>query len=375
MKEYLTGRALRIAILLPSLAAGGAEHVALMLAREFMAVGHEVELILVQADGALMGEVPAGVKVVDLGCTRFRYAVFPLVSRLRRNPPDVLLASMWPLTGIAAVANRIAGGRSTVVTSEHNDLRLTPAVTTADRRLLRLLGRRIYGLARAQVVVSRGLVECMGEIADIPPDRLTVIYNPLRPISDAPLPDDPLTRWWRGGGAALIGVGSLKPAKGFDLLIDAVALLRGSGCDPRLLILGEGPERAALEARIEGLGLHDHVRLAGFRADPYPYMRAADLFVLSSRWEGLGNVIAEALACGTNVVSTDCPSGPAELLEHGRYGRLVPPGDPQALADGIRAALAQPLDPGPLIARAAEFTPARAAAAYLDAMGLAPAHH
>lgn len=370
MKEHVTGKSRRIAILLPSLGAGGAEHVALMLGREFLAASHGVEYILVQAQGALLDQVPAGATVVDLACTRFRRTILPLIARLRRDPPDVLLASMWPLTGIAAVANRIAGGRTIVVTSEHNDLRNTPAVTPAHRHLLGLLGRRIYGLANAQVVVSQGLVDCMVEIAHVPCDRLKVIYNPLRPISDAPLPDDDLTRWWQGGGPALIGVGSLKPAKGFDLLIDAVDLLRALGENPRLLIVGEGPEHAALQTRIDRHGLGDAVRLAGFRADPYPYMRAADLFVLSSRWEGLGNVIAEALACGTNVVATDCPSGPAELLEGGRYGRLVAPGDPQALADGIRTALAQPLDPAPLIARAAQFTPARAAAAYLAAMGL-----
>lgn len=359
----------RIMILLPNLQMGGVEQVRMLLAAEFLAAGHQVEFALLEVTGRLLDAVPSGATVTDFACTRLRAVLPRLVRRLRHDPPDVLLAAMWPLSGLAMLANRLAGSPSAVVVSEHTDLRRAAAITGATRWSLKLLGRHLYGTARA-IAVSEGVRQSMVELAHLPPSSVAVIHDPIRPPSVAPLPDDELTRWWRSGGAALVAIGSLKPAKAFDLLIDAIGLLRADGGDARLLIIGEGPEHAALQSRIDRHGLADAVRLAGFRADPYPYLHAADLFVLSSRWEGLGNVIIEALACGTNVVATDCPSGPAELLENGRYGRLVTPGDPQALADGIRAALSEPLDPAPMIARAAEFTPARAAAAYLDAMGL-----
>lgn len=363
----------RIAILLPDLRVGGVEQVRVLLAQEFLRAGHAVEFILVKARGHLLASVPGGATVTNLDCSRFRYAAPRLLRHLRADPPDVLLAAMWPISGMAIVANRLIGSPSTLVVSEHTDLRRSAAITRPHRLILARLGDAIYGRAHATIAVSQGVRESIAELTRLATERITVIYDPVREPTTAPLPDDELTRWWRGGQAALIAVGNLKPAKGFDLLIDAVARLRAAGTDARLLILGEGPDVQFLHDEIARLGVAGGVRLPGYRADPYPYLRAADLFVLSSRWEGLGNVITEALACGTPVVAADCASGPSELLDGGRYGTLVAPDDPAALAQGIRDALAAPADPAPLIERARAFTPARAAAAYLAAMGLAPA--
>jgi glycosyltransferase involved in cell wall biosynthesis len=162
-----------------------------------------------------------------------------------------------------------------------------------------------------------------------------------------------------------VAIGSLKSQKDYPTLLKAFVLLRDRR-PARLLILGEGPERPALERLIGELGLVDRVRLAGYVADPYPYLEMADLFVLSSAWEGLGNVIIEALVCGTPVVATDCRSGPAEILENGRYGRLVPVSDPESLAAAMAASLTETPDRDVLRARGAEFSVERAADQYLE---------
>jgi glycosyltransferase involved in cell wall biosynthesis len=166
----------------------------------------------------------------------------------------------------------------------------------------------------------------------------------------------------------LLGVGRLEPQKDFALLLRAFARIRRERA-ARLLILGEGRERPRLTQLAKALGVADSVDLPGFVPNPYAHMTRANLFVLSSRYEGLGNVVIEALACGCPVVSTDCPSGPAEVLDRGRYGRLVPVGDPAALAQAILAALEEPVDRARLRGRAAQFSVERAARRYLELMG------
>jgi glycosyltransferase involved in cell wall biosynthesis len=143
----------------------------------------------------------------------------------------------------------------------------------------------------------------------------------------------------------VVAAGMLAPWKGFEELIDAFALVRDRGRDARLVILGEGPDRAKLEAKVDRLGLADRVRLPGHTLNPLAYFARADVFALSSRVEGMPNVLVEAMMCGCTVVATDCPTGPRELLQEGRFGYLVRPRDPAAIADGIEAALDRPIAP------------------------------
>jgi len=165
----------------------------------------------------------------------------------------------------------------------------------------------------------------------------------------------------------VLGVGKLKPQKGFDVLLRAFARVRAAR-PARLVILGEGPQRRALEQLARELGLSaDDVALPGFVANPYAWMARSAVFALSSRWEGLPNALIEALACGCAVVSSDCPSGPAEILENGRLGPLVPVDDAAALAAAIERALA-PSDPAPRRARARDYAIERVAPRYLAAL-------
>jgi glycosyltransferase involved in cell wall biosynthesis len=356
----------RIAILLPNLAGGGVERVRLLLASEFLEMGFAVDFVLVQRCGELLSEVPDGCRVFDLHSARLRNVPWALRRYLARESPDALLAAMWPLTALAGAALRMTKRPTRLVASEHIDLCHAREIISAERHLLRLAGPWLYGRAANIVAVSKGVRESLKQAARIPSHRIEVIYNPIRqPEGGETEPqDDELIRWWQSAKLKLIAVGSLKPAKDYPTLLEAVELLRRS-IDARLLVLGEGPERENLTQLAERDGISQAVQLAGFRPCPQPYLRMADVFVLSSRWEGLANVITEALLCGCRVVSTDCPSGPAELLADGRYGRLVPVGDPPAMAQAISEIAAAPHDPEPGSAWAKQFNAKTAAEAYL----------
>ena len=366
-EHAVSGERRHIAIVLPNLIGGGAEHVQLLLAEEFVRADHKVTFVLRERRGELLPRAEAVGNVVSLDCARVRQVLLPLVGTLRRVQPDAVAAAMWPLTGLTGLANKMAGRPARLVVSEHTDLFAARSLKRAERIILRHFGRQIYGLADAVVAVSSGVADSLVDVAGLPRDRISVIYNPVRPDTDvAPKPADcPLLHWWRGGDGAIVAVGSLKPAKAYGDLVAAMEHLN-TNHDYRLVIIGEGSERPRIEAAVAAAGLQDRVRLIGYRADPYTLLREADVFALSSHWEGLGNVLVEALSVGLRVVSTDCRSGPSEILSGGRYGRLVPVADPKALARAIHEARTGGFDRNAAIARAREFAPPIAARRYLD---------
>jgi glycosyltransferase involved in cell wall biosynthesis len=207
-------------------------------------------------------------------------------------------------------------------------------------RLMPKLVRRFYRWADGIVAVSKGVADDLVQVTGLPPERIQVIYNPIVTPELMAKAQDTLDHPWFGPGQppVILAVGRLDPQKDFHTLIRAFAQVRQIRLS-RLLILGEGEERQALEALVCQLGLQDDVCLPGFVANPYPYMTRAGVFVLSSRWEGLPGVLIEALYCGVPLVSTDCPSGPREILANGQYGKLVPVGDVVAMTQAIVAML------------------------------------
>lgn len=361
-----------IAILVPDLRGGGAERVSLNLANHFHAEGLAVELVLCRRDGLLLGEITEGVSVHALDAERFRDVLPPLTRYLRRRRPRALIAMMWPLTSLAVWARGLACPATRLTLADHNMLSLTGPGRPGMRRLAMCLAMRAsYPFADAVVAVSSGVADDIAGLSGLDRDRITVIHNPVTPLPPLGAIDTTLAETWLAdGGPRLVAAGSLKPQKDMDTLLKALARLRQDRPDARLLVLGDGPERARLEALIAELDLGDAVTLAGFQADPHGWMARADLFVLSSRYEGFANVLVEALALGLPVVSTDCPSGPAEILEEGRHGRLTPPGDAEALALAISAALDDKPDRASLRGRAEAFSIARASANYRLLAGL-----
>lgn len=354
-----------IAILLPNLGAGGAERVCLSLAREFAGRGLKVEMVLLESLGDWVKTLPAGVSLVSLEAPRLRNALRPLTRYLRTRRPRAMLASLWPLTSLAVWARILAGARTRMVLVDHSDYRAAPeSASTRSRLKLTLSLRASYGLADGVVGVSRGVADGVAVLAGLRPHAVSVIHNPIEPPGDADSAPNVADAWLAHPGPRLVAVGSLNPAKNFPLLLRAFRQVRDR-TDARLLILGEGRLRPELEALARNLSVAEVTSMPGYVAHPHAFMRKADLLVLSSDWEGFGNVLVEAMSCGTPVVATDCRSGPREILEDGRHGRLTPPGDADKLAEAILATLAETPDRKALKRRAADFAPAHAAGAYL----------
>lgn len=223
-----------------------------------------------------------------------------------------------------------------------------------------------YRLAHARVGVSAGVCDDISALSGLPRQMFEVIYNPVpsRPISDVQSLKKVDALWAAPRGARIVTVGSMKAQKNHPLLLRAFAKIGRR--DARLMFVGTGTGEADLRALAAELGVADRVVFAGFHPNPTAFYQTADLFVLSSDYEGFGNVIVEAMACGTPVVSTDCPSGPSEILENGRLGQLVQVGNANALAHAITTSLDGPVPQAMLKARAADFAPAIAAQKYLS---------
>lgn len=332
----------RVAIFTSNMGGGGAERAMLKLAGGMARHGYQVDLVLSRADGDYLPELPEAVRVVDLDASRVLASLPGLIRYLRRERPSVMLTSLNHVNVVGLWARRLARVQTRLVVNEQNTLSLeAPHSSRRRHRMLPRLIRRFYPWADGIVAVSQGAADDLARTAGLPQDRIQVVHNPivtpeLREMAAAPL-EHP---WFEPGAPpVLLAAGRLAPQKDFGTLIRAFARVRQTH-PARLLILGEGPERASLEALAADIGLDGAVDLPGRILNPFPYMVRADAFVLSSRWEGLPSVLIEALFCGVPVVATDCPSGPMEILEGGKHGLLVPVGDVDALAEGIESALA-----------------------------------
>jgi glycosyltransferase involved in cell wall biosynthesis len=355
-----------VALFVPSLCGGGAERVAINLAKGFIGRGVATDLVAVSSRGELSGQIPPGVRLVDLAASRVILGLPALVAYLRRERPAAVITFMDHANIVALWARRLSGVSTRVICTVHNTLtKATRNSSTIRSRVLPVFLRAFYPSADEVVAVSHGVARDLSETTGFPLSRIRVIYNPVITAdltrAAAHAPGHP---WFADGGPPVVlGVGRLTRQKDFESLVRAFAQVRQHR-PARLLILGEGEERSALEALVRELGLESDVALPGFQAGAQACMTRAAVFVLSSAWEGLPTVLIEALAAGTTVVATDCPSGPREILRGGELGSLVPPGDVEALARGILAALGGTARRVPLT-ELREFTQEFAAEAYL----------
>lgn len=361
---------MKIALLLPDLRAGGAERVMVDLAAALAQKGCEIEFVLRQERGQFLEEVQKSWRVVDLAAPRVREVPRRLSRYLRSAAPAALIANMWPLTTAAVVARWLAGSGPRLAVVDHGMLSAAYAPRgPLHNAMMRNSIRLSYPCADAVVAVSRGVAQDVARLAGLDESRVRVIHNPIPPKpwpSEAAIKD--ANAMWSAGPRRVLSVGTLKTVKNFPLLLKALALLPREAA--QLMIVGGGDEEANLRQVAGQLGLTDRVIFAGHQPDPSAFYATADLFALSSNHEGFGNVLVEALSFGCPVVSTDCPAGPAEILEDGKWGRLVPVGDADALAQGIFTSLQAGKDPEALRRRAADFRPEIAAQHYLDALEL-----
>ena len=376
-----------LALFMSGLAGGGAQRRMLTLARAFAARGHRIDVVVARSEGPFRSQLPEHVRLVGLDPVWTRLpglgaskAVWVLASTpalacyLRRERPDVVLSTSNPANLACLAARAFARVRTPVVVSVNVHLsEATGPRQKAWGAALRTLLCRSYPHADAIIAISDGIADDLGKRTGIGRDRITTIHNPVAVDELQARAREPLEVASLGEAPLLLAVGKLKIQKDFATLIKAFARVRSArkarGAHPaRLVILGEGEEREALERLARELGVANDVVMPGFVDNPFAWMSRASVFVLSSAWEGFSNALAEALACGCPVVSTDCPSGPAEILAGGAYGPLVPVGDERALADAILAILETPPDPARLRARAATFSVDAAADSYLEVL-------
>jgi glycosyltransferase involved in cell wall biosynthesis len=393
----------RLGFYLDNFEGGGVQKTTLTLAGALAARGHPVDLLVCRPRGALADQVPRGVEVVGLDRPSAWSAralalksdpgqlgailgglvlaprpsptlgwLGPLAAALEARRPAALCAATTQMNIEAVLAGRLAGVGTRIIVSERNALRGGHLEQGWTARFLPALVRRAYGQADAVVAVSDGVADDLAAWSGLPRAQIVTIYNPvvteeLRHLARAPV-DHP---WFQPGAPPVImSAGRLGRAKDFPTLIRAFARVRRNR-PARLVIFGTGKSEAktdksaaALRALAADLGIGDDLALPGFVTNPFAYMARAAIFALSSINEGLPGVLIQAMACGCPVVSTDCPSGPAEILEGGRWGLLVPPGDDAALAEAILATLEAPPLAAVLRERAGFFSVERAVAAY-----------
>lgn len=355
---------------------GGVERMLVNLLCGLIEQGQSVELVLVRAASPHLACLPAAVKRVQLNATHTLAAIPALARYLRERRPSVLLVAKDRAGRAAVLARALARTDTPLVLRLGTQLSAAMAVRTPLERWLRYAPiRLLYPRIERIVAVSQGVADDTAAIARIPRARIEVIRNPvITPALDLQAAA-PCAHPWLAPGQppAILGVGRLQRQKDFPTLIRAFARLRATH-DCRLLILGEGSGRARLTALAAELGVSEWIALPGFQTNPYAFLIRARLFVLSSAWEGSPNALTEAMALGVPVVATDCPSGPAEILDGGRYGTLVAVGDVAALAEAMRATLERPLSPTTLRAAVAEYSQQRSAAQYLRILGNAARH-
>ncbi|MES1951272.1 glycoside hydrolase family protein [Salinisphaera sp. S4-8] len=388
-----------IAFFLPTFPAGGQEHTTLLLMKGLVERGHRVDLLLERKVGAYLPRVPETIPIHELkrrsrwsGYRRlipgwpsegFRHLrgslglgqrsiplhrLIALVDYMETQRPDVVISAHDRAPLLAIWAAGIARRRVATIVIEHSLFSYNRAAAQHDNRTAarmqrhEVLMRRLYPLVDARVAVSRAAGEDLADVIGMPHEAVSRIYNPVVSAELACLAEHPIDDAWFAPGAppVILAAARLAPEKNLDVLIEAFAELRHSGVDARLILLGDGPERDTLCQRIDTLGLAAEIRLPGWVDNPYAWMRHSALFVVSSAFEGLSNTLIEAMACGCPVVSTDCPGGPREILQDGRYGALVPVGDVGALAHAMRSTLSSPTDRNTLIARASDFAVDRA---------------
>ena len=376
---------------------GGAERALLNLGCGLASRGHRVDLVMARHKGHFLDQIPPEIKVVDLCVQSAKKSlwVLPRLGRdawfwarmvlarkphyvlgalpdlanyLKREQPDAVIASMDYPNVVAVVARDLARVKSRVVLTVHSTL--SQEIARSKKRRVKAqveVDRRFYPRADAVVTVSQGVADDLARTLDMPVAAFTTIYNPVFTERLEQQATEPLSHpWFSGDGPpVLLAVGGLKPAKDYANLLKAFAIVREER-PVRLVILGEGKLRESLSRQAEDLGISADLKMPGFVDNPYQYMSRASLFILSSVFEGLSMVLIEALACGCPVISTDCPSGPKEILEQGRFGTLVPMGDEHSLAKAIMQALDTPQEKTSLLVRGREFSLDRATESYLQ---------
>ncbi len=347
---------MKIAVVMNDFSGTGVPRVTLRLTEGLIARGNEVEIVVLNPHGPMRNQVSTSAKVEELNVSRAITAVPKIIKYLKNSKPDAIIAAEDQLGIVAAFSCLVSRSNAKILVTSHVPYSKTSLSKGMKGKVfvsaLKLLWRRIDIFT----TVSAGLADDMAVETGIPREEIKVLHNAvIQEENIARNPNRDLHPFFSSGDKVLLAMGSLHRRKGFHDLVEAMRLLKDKA-SLRLIILGEGRERANLQQQIDGAGLTDRVDLAGYSDDPFGYLQTADLFVLPSYFEGLPTVLIEALSCGCPVVASDCVAGPREILSDGHFGLLTPVGAPQALSDGISEMLSKEHNEASLFSRARSFT-------------------
>jgi len=334
----------KVCFFLNNLNGGGAERVVVKLLNELIKEDVDIELVLSQKTGPYLKELSPTIRVIDLKSKSKILAILKLAIHLRKTKPNVIFSTITGANIIALIAKSISFVKCKSIIREANTPSMEDKHLGIKTKLLSKLAKKLYPTADCIVCVSKDShSDFVSFFTDVDSNKIRVIYNPvvdsefLNKMQQQPA----LAAPWLDRSPYFLGVGRLSEQKDFQSLIQAFAKVREKH-ECRLIILGEGPLRESHKNQVDKLGISQDVWMPGFVENPYPYMLEAEAFVLSSRWEGLPNVLIQALATGTQIISTNCPSGPREILQNGLLGTLVSVGDTQQMAGAMIGALENP---------------------------------
>lgn len=361
-----------ICFILDNIDIGGIERNTVNLANTLVELGHEVTIVSLR-NGRMAEYLSDKVTLEILNSPRVLSPFFLWFYFLRNRSCDAVICAKDFMNIFTILAHKLSSHKAKLITTTRVNLK-----TQIEQRphfafsVIYFLARILYPLANYNVGVSQGVCESLKTELKCKNDKVKLIYNPtISPELLELTPDKPDIPIYQANSEIVIGAGRFVAAKNFDLLIDAFAIVKKNVPRAQLVLLGEGEEEEYLHAKVKTLGLEDDVYFPGFISTPYSYFYHASVFVLSSLYEGFGNVVAESLAMGTPVVTTNCPSGPAEILDFGEYGTIVDSYKAADLAKAIEQQLsATKPDRKFLRERAACFTPHIAAQEYLKLLSV-----
>jgi len=362
---------LRIFIVTTSFASGGAERVAVNLARQYASEGHEVTIVAFNGDGPYRDQVGETVRIIDLQSSRVRYSFWKLFCIFKREPFDIVLSVIRNSNIIVGLTAYFFPSVKLVL-REANTMNFVAQQKLFSRSLYLILMRIAYYRAKKVIANSEDTKDDIVNYGVVKASKVVVIGNPVLPYNLVTLKSEPPEHPWLKDPSlqVVLSVGRLHKQKNQQMLIKAFAEVQSSLRNVRLIILGEGEEKESLLNLIETLGVSETVDIVPFCSNPYPFYVNADLFVLTSNWEGFGNVLVEAMACGTLVISTDCPGGPRYILKNGLLGKLVAPNDIKQLSLAMMSFLKKEVvfNKRELVERASEFSVSSMASRYFEEM-------
>lgn len=353
----------RLTFFIPDMSVGGAEQVVVNIVNGLSARGYDVELLLSRTRGELQPELASHVTVVELPPTPLPVLgvathLPALVSYLNRTNPAALFPHLNHTSIVCLAAKKLSDADTKVIPTQHSSPGVSDDQTLKGRVVLRLCSQ-LYPSADRIIAVSEGVAETLVDRLSVQREIISVLHNPIEVDAVRERARDPVDHRWveEDETDVILFVGRLAEQKDLETWLRTFERVHEQHPATRGILVGKGSERERLSALADELGLSDVVSIPGYVENPYRFMKQADVFLLSSQYEGLPTVLIEALACGCPIVSTDCPSGPREILADGEYGTLAPVGDVDALADGVRTTLADPVAADKLQRRADDFAP------------------